>query len=248
MGGALLANWQKGSESFTIVDPALSSAPDGVTLYSDRTEIVGKKFDAIVVAIKPQMIDTILPEYADAFSDDAYLLSIAAGCSIDRLKKAAGHKSVIRVMPNLPAAIGAGVSGLCPSAEASERHISHASDMMGRSGSVITVSDEDELDRFTAIAGSGPGYVFEIARAYAEAAAKLGFSEEDAVAMVLGTLSGSIEMAKSSELSLEELRNSVTSKNGTTAAGLNALNGEGRLSELLAQTLGAAYDRAIELR
>lgn len=248
MGGALLEKWKEGEDEFTIVDPALSEAPSGVTLHRDRSGIAGQTFDVVVVAIKPQMIDDILPEYTDAFADDGYVLSMAAGCSIARLAKASGGRPVVRVMPNLPAAIGQGVSGLVASGDASDRHTSHATAMMERSGTVVTVEDEDALDRVTAVAGSGPGYVFELARSYVEAAMGLGFAEPEARDMVLDTLAGTIAMAKSSDQPLEELRNSVTSKNGTTAAGLNALNGDGQLSELLENTLKAAYDRAVELR
>ncbi|MGB3806121.1 MAG: pyrroline-5-carboxylate reductase [Erythrobacter sp.] len=248
MGGALLKNWKDGGENFTIVDPGLSEAPAGVTLHADKAALKGRTFDVVVVAIKPQMVDDILPDYADAITADGYVLSIAAGCSITRLKAASGGSPVIRVMPNLPAAIGAGVSGLCASEDASKTQLAHAREMMERAGTVIAVADEDELDRVTAVAGSGPGYVFELARAYVEAARTIGFAERDATAMVIQTMIGTLEMAQSSEMSLEELRNSVTSKNGTTAAGLDALNGDGQMSELLEKTLGAAYARAVELR
>jgi len=120
--------------------------------------------------------------------------------------------------------------------------------MMGRNGKVIEVSDEDALDRFTAIAGSGPGYVFELARTYTMAAMELGFDEAEARAMVLGTIEGTIAMASADDTPLEELRNSVTSKGGTTAAGLAALNADGQLTDLLSNTAKAAYDRAVELR
>lgn len=248
MGGALLERWKSGPEKFTIVDPMLKSAPDGVNLIADRSGIADQKFDVIVVAIKPQMIDEVVPAYADSFAPGGYLLSIAAGCSIDRLKKVSNGQPVVRVMPNLPAAIGMGVNGLCPSADLGEGQAAHAIELMKRAGTVIPVESEDGLDRVTAIAGSGPGYVFEIARTYVEAAKGLGFSDEDATAMVLETMQGAIAMAQQSELSLQELRNSVTSKNGTTAAGLGALNGGGELTDLLSGTLRAAYDRAIELR
>ena len=151
-------------------------------------------------------------------------------------------------MPNLPAAIGAGVSGICASDDIAEDQMSHAREMMARTGTVIPVASEDALDRVTAVAGSGPGYVFEIARAYVEAARELGFDRREAEAMVLSTLQGTIAMAQQGDGTLEELRDSVTSKNGTTAAGLEALNGEGQLSTLFSRTLSAAYDRAVELR
>ena len=111
------------------------------------------------------------------------------------------------------------------------------------------VVDEDQLDRVTAVAGSGPGYVFELARAYVAAAEGIGFSHEQARALVLGTLEGTIAMAiAEDDKSLEDLRNSVTSKGGTTAAGLDALNGDGAVSRKFEQTLEAAYKRAVELR
>ena len=160
-----------------------------------------------------------------------------------------GDKPVVRVMPNLPAAIGRGVSGLCAEPLVSDAHMAHAEEFMGRAGTTIVVDSEEKLDRVTAVAGSGPGYVFEIARAYAEAAMAQGFTEEEAREMVLGTIGGAIAMASEpSAPSLEDLRNSVTSKGGTTAAGLNALNGDNGLSDRLHATLQACYDRAVELR
>ena len=249
MGGALLENWRRGDEDFTIVDPFLDKAPKGVRLVKDREEIAGETFDVIVVAIKPQMIDDIMPPYGHMVSDGGYALSIAAGASLERLGRALGGIPVVRVMPNLPAAVGKATSGVCPGAGMTENQQSHAMDLMERAGSAVLVENEDKLDRVTAVAGSGPGYVFEIARAYVEAAKGLGFDAEDARTLVLGTLEGTIAMAlEQSDQSLEDLRNSVTSKGGTTAAGLNALNGDESLSKLMKDTLEAAYDRAVELR
>lgn len=248
MGGALLSFWKKGDEDFTIVDPGLESAPDGVELLSDPADLGQRRFDMVVVAIKPQQVDAILPNYRDAFADDAVLLSIAAGCSASRLEKASGGRPVIRVMPNLPAAIGRGVSGLYVNASVSAEHKRHAIAMMERTGSVIEVDSEDSLDRVTAIAGSGPGYVFEMARAYVEAATGLGFDEAEARRMVLDTMRGTLAMAEEAGEPLEALRNSVTSKGGTTAAGLEALNGDGDFTRLIRATLDSAYRRAEELR
>ncbi|RPF72665.1 pyrroline-5-carboxylate reductase family protein [Aurantiacibacter spongiae] len=248
MGEALLGGWSRGDDDFTLVDPGLEEAPHGAILYADAAQLGDRTFDAVVCAVKPQMIDTVMPGYTDHYADDAYLLSIAAGASIDRLKAASGGRPVIRVMPNLPAAVGRGVSGLVGSADATGAQLAHAQAMMERCGTAVTVESEDMLDRVTAVAGSGPGYVFEMARSYVEAAKDLGFTHDQARAMVLGTLEGTIAMALRSDSDLETLRNSVTSKGGTTAAGLNALNGGGEFSALIAKVLGAAYDRAVELR
>ena len=249
MGSALLSQWVKGGEAITVVDPMASDLPDGVTLVKDREPIADQNFDCIVAAVKPQMFDDVMADYSDNLSDDGYVISIAAGYSASRLSELMGAKPVVRVMPNLPAAVGRGVSGLCAGPHVTDDHLAHAEEFMRRAGKVVTVENEDKLDRVTAVAGSGPGYVFEIARAYAEAAMAQGFSEEEAREMVLGTIGGAIAMASEPDApSLEELRNSVTSKGGTTAAGLNALNGDNGLSDRLHATLQACYDRAVELR
>lgn len=232
-----------------MVDPAGAAVPEGVTLTTDPAQIDARRFDCIVAAVKPQLIDDVMPPYADRLAPGGYVLSIAAGYSAQRLSRLMGDAAVVRVMPNLPAALGQGVSGVCPGPHATSGHTAHAETFMRRAGLVVTVDSEDKLDQVTAVAGSGPGYVFEIARAYAEAAMELGFGEEDARAMVLGTMAGAIAMASEpGAASLEELRNSVTSKAGTTAAGLEALNGDGGLSARLRDTLQAAYGRAVELR
>ncbi|WP_374405394.1 pyrroline-5-carboxylate reductase family protein [Pelagerythrobacter sp.] len=249
MGGALLKHWSNGSEDFTIVDPALDKAPAGARLVNDAEALGEDKFDVVIAAIKPQMIDDILPGHAHRLAEGGYVLSIAAGCSTDRLARAMNDAPVVRVMPNLPAAVGQGVSGLYAAADADSDQLAHARALMERAGSVVVVDSEDKLDRVTAVAGSGPGYVFEIARAYVAAAEDLGFTREEARTMVLGTMAGTVAMAMEDDADdLGSLRNSVTSKGGTTAAGLAALNGGDELSRLMRATLQAAYDRAVELR
>ena len=248
MGVALLGRWIAGKDRFTVVDPGLTVAPAGVRLAGDVAALGDEQFDAVVVAIKPQMIDEVLPDYADRIAEDGYVLSIAAGCSIARLARLMGGKPVVRIMPNLPAAIGEGVSGLCASDDATPEQIDHATALMRHAGTVVPIESEDALDGVTAVAGSGPGYVFEIARAYVEAAQGAGFDAEQARALVLGTMAGGVAMARDSDFSLEDLRNSVTSKNGTTQAGLEALNGDGLLSRRLRETVDAAYARAVALR
>lgn len=248
MGGALLGNWMRASDTFTVIDPALDTVPAGAELVREMQELSGRSFDVIVIAVKPQLIDAVMPAYSAMLAERGYALSIAAGCEIARIKSAMGNVPIIRVMPNLPAAIGKGVSAVCGSPDASDVHLAHASAMMERTGTVVTVANEDKIDRFTAIAGSGPGYIFEFARSYVDAAMELGFNKREARTMVLDMIEGTIAMARSSHDDLSDLRNSVTSKGGTTAAGLNALNGEGDLSVLLKNTLDAAYSRALELK
>ena len=261
MGAALLSQWQAEAEKsfpdyrFVVIDPAAQPTPDalqsaktGPIFLNTPPEPHDCAFDLVILAVKPQVLDLVAPLYVDRLAPGGFVASIAAGSSIARLQSLIGGAPVVRIMPNLPAAIGAGASGLCadPSVSPEQRNIADA--LMRAVGSVVWVDDEDQLDRLTAIAGSGPGYMFEIARAYVAAATELGFSPEAAKQLVLDTLAGTIEMARQSELSLEDLRESVTSKNGTTAAGLAALNGEGELDRLFQATLTAAYARAVALR
>jgi len=249
MGGALLGQWLADGTSITVVDPMVEAVPEGVRLVRGIADLGDSRFDVIVVAIKPQVIDEVLPPYAGHIAPGGYVLSVAAGCSIERLTRVLGGAPVVRVMPNLPAALGKGVSGLCAGPGAEGAPLTHATALVRRTGTAVVVDSEEMIDRVTAVSGSGPGYVFELARAYVEAAVELGFSPQDARAMVLGTIDGAVAMALADPgAELADLRNSVTSKGGTTAAGLAALNGDGEMSIRLRDTLEAAYNRAVELR
>ena len=260
MGAALLSQWlavapeQFPDHQFVVIDPAIdtgkTAADDGsrVTFLAEPPSVAECAFDLLIVAVKPQMLDQVLPLYAERLAESGFVASIAAGCSITRLRSLTGGAPAVRIMPNLPAAIGAGVSGLCADLSVTEGQRGAVETLMSAVGTALWVEDEDRLDRLTAIAGSGPGYVFEIARSYVEATRSLGFEPQVAKQLVLGTLAGSIAMAQGSDQELDELRTSVTSKGGTTAAGLAALNGDGSLERLLKATLDAAYARAVELR
>lgn len=251
MGGALLNQWHFSEQvAFTVCDPAVMTVPEGVTHEKDVAALEGQTFDIVIVAIKPQLVDTVLGGYRHLLAPDALVASIAAGCSAQRLKDALGEVPVIRIMPNLPAMIGKGVSGLYADETASPAQRDIIEHLMKLAGTAVWVETEDGLDRVTAVAGSGPGYVFEFARTYVTAAMKLGFSESQARDLVLGTIAGTIDMARTADDTLETLRNNVTSKNGTTEAGLVALNlnDNAALSKLLEATTSAAYKRAVELR
>lgn len=258
MGGALLRQWCSMGErdfpdaQFFVIDPMQElrvSEENNLVHYLREPPPVEKSgFDLVIVAVKPQIVAEVLPDYASRLSPDGFVASIAAGCSIERLQALSGGAAVVRVMPNLPSAIGEGVSGLCADDRATAAQRALIERLMAAVGTTLWVADEDILDRLTAVAGSGPGYVFEIARVYVDAAMQLGFSPEDARQLVLGTMAGAIAMAQRSQSSLDQLRTSVTSKNGTTAAGLEALNGDGTLGDRFCATLTAAYERAVELR
>jgi pyrroline-5-carboxylate reductase len=249
MGGALLKAWaDKTDHKFTVADPADPDLPTGAAHARSADDLDETSFDYLIVALKPQLIDDVLPAYLPHLAPSGVISSIAAGYSAERLAAHAPGRAVIRIMPNLPALIGKGVSGLYAHGSVTDA-AAHEIEALARcSGEIVWVDSEDMLDRLTAVAGSGPGYIFEMLRAYVEAAENLGFNEADAHKLVLGTVRGALELAQQSDQSLEDLRTSVTSKGGTTAAGLAALNGNDEFSSLIRDTLAAAYQRALALR
>jgi pyrroline-5-carboxylate reductase len=249
MGGALLSRWASmPNQEITIVKPSLTSVPDKVRLYDDIEKLGDETFDVIVVAVKPQLIEAVLPAYKRHLAATGCIISIAAGYSVASIEKQIGEQAVIRIMPNLPAQVGRGVTALFGNTRCTAAHIAMAQALTDAVGHTLQVDSEDALDKVTAVAGSGPGYAFEIARCWIEAAQALGFSTTEARQLVLNTLAGSMEMALQSDDSMETLRNSVTSKNGTTEAGLNMLRRDKIINGLFDDTIKAAYNRAVELR
>ncbi|MFT7288390.1 MAG: pyrroline-5-carboxylate reductase [Halieaceae bacterium] len=250
MGGALLSQWQLSEEfAFTIVSPSGKRAlPKQAVQVRSASELGKQRFSMLVIAVKPQMIESVVPDYLAYLAPNGIIVSIAAGFSCTSLRSVAPRNAAVRIMPNLPVAMGKGVSGLYADERVSPQSRSQVERLMQSTGHLIWVSCEDELDRVTAIAGSGPGYAFEIARCWAQAGQALGFSREQSREIVLKTMKGAIDLALASDASLDELRERVTSKNGTTQAGLRALNGDAQLGALLDDTLRAAYARAVELR
>ena len=249
MGGAMLRQWTShGAHHFTVADPAENDLPDGVTHVSKATDLQPRTFDVVLIAIKPQMIADVLPDYAHALKDGGVFVSIAAGASVASITKVVGDAAIVRVMPNMAALVGMGVSGLYANSRCTPEQTRDIVALIDQTGTCIAVDSEDQIDRLTAVSGSGPGYIFEMLRSYVTAAEALGFDHATASKLVFDTISGTVEAARQSEQTLEELRNSVTSKNGTTQAGLKELMRGGELENLFHNTLQAAYARAGELK
>jgi pyrroline-5-carboxylate reductase len=250
MGGALLSRWREADGfRFTVVSPSgRRPIPEGVRAVRSADELGEDQFDMLVIATKPQSIESALPAYRHLLAPGGCLLSMAAGFSIDSLQAIAPGVPAIRIMPNLPVMIGKGVSALYADDSLNDKCRLRVEALMAPTGHLVWAASEDELDRVTAVAGSGPGYAFEIARCWADACEALGFSKADARELVLKTLAGSVDLALATDTPLDELRDGVTSKNGTTQAGLSVLNGDAQLGGLLGRTVEAAYARAVELR
>ncbi|MCP2680541.1 pyrroline-5-carboxylate reductase [Maricaulaceae bacterium NA33B04] len=249
MGGALLARWIKlDGVDVTVMDPGSPILPDGVSHIASLDELDDARFDAMIVAVKPQLISKAIPPPAEYLKDGGVAVSIAAGTSADVVSEACGGAAVVRLMPNMPARVGQGVSGLYAQGAVTEAQRALATKLAEAVGVAIWVQAEDAIDRITAAAGSGPGYVFEFARTYQDAAEEMGFSPKEARRLVLETMLGCMMLAAEGETSFELLRDSIMSKGGTTAAGVSALNDDGALSTHISAALKAAYERAVELR
>jgi pyrroline-5-carboxylate reductase len=200
----------------------------------------------IVLAVKPQQMQAALPALTPHLANQI-VVSIAAGLRLDTLSRwLGGYRHVVRAMPNTPAMIGAGVTGLCafPEVAASERQA--AENILHAVGSTLWVEDEAQMDALTAISGSGPAYVFLFIEALQHAAEQLGFQPEAARQLALQTFSGAASLAAQTGEDLALLRQRVTSKGGTTEAALQAMLTGGIKETILAGAL-AANARSIEL-
>jgi pyrroline-5-carboxylate reductase len=249
MGGAMLRQWaSEDAYHFTVADPAATALPDGVSHVSKTTDLPAGAFDVILIAIKPQMIADVLPDYAPALKSGGCFVSIAAGCSVATIAGVVGDAAIVRVMPNMGAMVGLGVSGMFANKACSKAQLADVTALIALTGTCVQLASEDEIDRLTAVSGSGPGYVFEMMRSYVEAAKSVGFDQATARTLVFDTIAGAVETARQSDASLEELRNSVTSKNGTTQAGLEQLMRDSQLDALFHDTVHAAYARADALK
>ena len=249
MGSAMLCRWASDDAyHFTVADPTSTYLPDGVTHVLKATDLPVDSFDLILIAIKPQMIAAVLPEYVPALKSGGCFVSIAAGCSIATIAEVVGSAAIVRVMPNISAMVGMGVSGMFANATCTKTQLADVTALFTLTGTCVQLVSEDKIDRLTAVSGSGPGYIFELMRSYVEAAKSVGFDQATARTLVFDTIAGAVETARQSNASLEELRNSVTSKNGTTQAGLEQLMRGGQLDALFHDTVQTAYARADALK
>lgn len=253
MGGALLKGWLAAgvidAARSVVFDPA---APDDIqSLCAEHGLALNKapgSIDAIVVAVKPQAAAAVLPDYAP-LARDAVIISVMAGKSLESLSAAlGGAEKIVRAMPNLPASIGQGVSGLYAANAVDATGKALAETLMRAAGDVVWVKTEQEIDVVTAVSGSGPAYFFLLAEALAEAGVELGLEAETAASLARATLTGAGALLASETRSPAQLRKAVTSPGGTTDAALKILDGDdSRLRRLIAEAAAAAARRAGEL-
>lgn len=206
------------------------------------------KAEVVVLAVKPQVMQSVLNNQAEHLGN-MLLVSIAAGVSVAQIQTWGRQTNarVVRCMPNTPALVAQGISGLFFTANCTGKDRATVHQIFSSCGEVVELNSEEEINAVTAISGSGPGYVFFLMEALAQAAQNLGFNEAQANLLVNQTFLGAATLAKQSDDSFSTLREKVTSKGGTTFAGLEQLRALG-VSEAIQSAAKAACDRAIELQ
>lgn len=211
--------------------------------------IDGIRADAIVLAVKPQVAATALAAARPLLSANAgaVLVSIAAGTPIAAIREASGgHPSIVRAMPNTPALIGEGVTGLYVPAGIAAPLAALAERIVASTGAVVRLDDEGALDAVTAVSGSGPAYVFYLIEGMMRAAHAQGLSAAQARTLVHATVRGAALLAAASDEPAEVLRQRVTSPNGTTAAAIAELDRQG-VMDAIVSAIAAARRRSEEL-
>lgn len=255
MGGALLAGWlRQGLDPAHVLIQDPAPAPEAASLMAShgiraaRHETRLATTPAVIVlAVKPQLIDEALPPLAAHLGPETVVLSIAAGWTLANLAALLPPgTAIVRAMPNTPAAIGQGMTVACASEDVSRDQALLCSGLLEAVGEVIWIDDEGLMDAVTAVSGSGPAYVFLLAECLAEAGVKAGLEPELAARLARATVSGAGELLRRSDLTAAELRQNVTSPNGTTAAALKVLMAKDGFAQLLKRAVKAAAKRSRE--
>lgn len=254
MGSALLKGWLTLPDSldrfekFWIIAPHSEKVEpfltDSRTHWLSSVEELTQTPDVIVFAVKPYLLEEILPSYKPY---NSLFISVASGKTLSFYQRILSlPAAVVRAMPNTPVVIHQGVIGLLAPPEFTEAQKIMIRTCFHGLGYCLWVQSDDELDKLTAVSGSGPAYVFSMIEALVQSAESLGFDKQTSLMLSLYTFLGASTYAHQSEDSPSLLRQRVTSPQGTTAEALGVLE-RGGLSNLLGAAVNAAYNRAKEL-
>ncbi len=201
--------------------------------------------DTLVLAIKPQLFESVLSPLCGKFGQ-TLIISVAAGITVDTIKRLTGSDLIIRAMPNTPALIQAGASGLYADSDIGDSSRQTAEAILKTTGLVIWVDSEDKIHAVTAVSGSAPAYFFYVMEAIIAKGVALGLTEEQAAQLTLQTAFGAGKMALHSSDTPAVLRKKVTSPNGTTQAAIENMQAN-RLDEMVAEAMQACADRSREM-
>jgi pyrroline-5-carboxylate reductase len=250
--GGMIADGRQAAD-FVVVEPSLAQREKlggrfpGVGLHAQPSAGALTGVTLVVLAVKPQQMREACTALAAAIGGVRAVLSIAAGTRIADISRwLGGYDRILRAMPNTPALIGAGITGVFapPSVDAVGRDA--ADIVLAAAGEIVWCDDEAMLDGVTGVSGSGPAYVFYLLEGLEQAARELGFAPADARRLAYTTFEGAVRLAQSSELDPATLRAQVTSKGGTTERGVAVLE-QAAVKDALVRAAKAAAERAREM-
>ncbi len=254
MGGAMLRGWLSGgmpASNINVLDP--SPHPD-MKSYLDRVGIAVRDnaetllaSGVLILAVKPQIMDAVLPTVKSLAGENTVAVSVAAGKTLSSISEPLGNPATVRAMPNTPALVQRGITVACPNDKVSQTQRANVDLLLKSTGSVEWVEDEALIDAVTAVSGSGPAYIFHLAECMAEAGKVAGLPDALALKLARETVSGAGELLRQSDDDPATLRQNVTSPGGTTAAALDVLMGDGAMKKLFEKAILAAKKRSEEL-
>ncbi len=254
MGGALLEGWlaTNAAARVVVVEPGTLGVASGHerVLHCAGADALPSRLlpNVVVFAVKPQVLGNVVPDYRRFVGPDTVFLSIAAGKPIAWFEaQLASAAAVVRAMPNLPAAVGRGVTVACANQAVTEAQRNRCEMLLRGVGDVAWIDDEALLDPVTAVSGSGPAYVFLLIEVLARAGIAAGLPEDLAMRLARATISGAGELTYRSIEPAAQLRKNVTSPGGTTQAALDVLMADNGLQPLFDRAVAAATVRAREL-
>ena len=239
--------------AITVIDPDVKKceqlAAEFNVQVSDsyvENDNINKRSHVIVLAVKPQQMREVCEQLSKKISSQL-IISIAAGIRTTDISRWLGnYPSVVRVMPNTPAQIQAGVSALFAMPNVNQLQQDRASTILGAVGTTLWLDDEAKMDAVTAISGSGPAYVFYLIEALQDAAINLGMTAEESSMLAVQTFAGASLLASQSSDDIKTLRAQVTSKGGTTEQGILALE-TANIKKIILAAAQAAADKSKSL-
>jgi pyrroline-5-carboxylate reductase len=251
MGGAILDGLRAADPGAAIRATTRTSAKarPGVDSRSTESDPGANRWAVdgatlVVVGVKPAGVSELLADIAGSLDPDALIVSVAAGITTATMESVVSNP-VVRTMPNTPALVGKGVTGIAAGSRATAGHLARVRAVFEQVGWVLELP-ESQIDALSTISGSGPAYVFHAMEQWTAAARELGFSESDARNLVEKTFAGATELLDASDVGPAELRRRVTSPNGTTERAIAVLN-EAHLADIYRTAAEAALARAVEL-
>lgn len=255
MGGALVSGWlDRGTipGKLVVIEPhpgphVSGLMARGVQVLASAEAVATFSAEAMVLAVKPQVMDTALVGLAQFLGRRSVIVSVAAGKPISYFEDLFPTVPVIRAMPNTPAAVGRGMTILTANAEVTAEQRIACGSLMEAVGEIAWIEDEGLMDAVTAVSGSGPAYVFLLAEALTVAGVKVGLPLDLATRLARVTIAGSGELLRLSAEDSVTLRKNVTSPGGTTEAALNVLLASDGLETLMAAAVAAATKRSRDL-